>query len=668
MNSQKPASTSRRASARSTAGSPGLGSGGTPGSRPRPARPGRRATTATPLNTTSGADHASRRRRAPGPNSTPTIAAPSAEPISSPRRSAGAADTSQAMPAAHMQAPPMPWTKRAASSSTIVLAKPKTRLVMREQRQAEQQRRLDAPARGQPAGRQRARRTCPPGRRPSSTPAAGLAEVELVACSAAAAAPRRRRTWCPPARPPTTSRNRRRMADRLYFGKSRRCRPSARSSTTGCASRPCPPAGGDAAALRARVRLGLRADRGGRRQRRGCRASTAATRWRSASCARRGRTRRPCSPTATTTCRPPGRSSCWDSPPFEPTERDGRLYARGAADDKGNFLPLLHVACELARAGELPVNVRFLVEGEEEVGSRSVLERLRGRRGRGRLRDRVRLADGRRAHAGDHRSRRAAWSQAGVEVRTAARDLHSGLYGGAVLNAAHVLHRACSRAVAAGRRGPRAAGAERRRRCRRRTPSASPGSGCPPGDEVIAERRRAAVAPGAGDEFYERTGAATAVDVNMIEVGEPRTIVPARGARPREPCGSRRARAPSRSAPSWSGCCARRRRPGPRCRSTSSWPSRRCSTRATRRSSSPRARWSAPAASPPALVRLGGTLPLLAVLADARHHLDRERLRAARRRLPRAQRELPPGEPAPGRGGGARAVRGAGGAAACSRG
>src|SRR5919112_3624963 len=73
----------------------------------------------------------------------------------------------------------------------------------------------------------------------------------------------------------------------------------------------------------------------------------------------------------------PGPLDAWESPPFEPTERGGRLYARGAADDKGNFLPLLHVACELARAGELPVNVRLLVEGEEEIGSRSVLRRLR---------------------------------------------------------------------------------------------------------------------------------------------------------------------------------------------------------------------------------------------------------------------------------------------------
>lgn len=61
----------------------------------------------------------------------------------------------------------------------------------------------------------------------------------------------------------------------------------------------------------------------------------------------------------------------WTSPPFEPTLRDGRIYARGASDDKGNFLPLLHVACRLGRRGELPVHVRVLVDGEEEVGGDS---------------------------------------------------------------------------------------------------------------------------------------------------------------------------------------------------------------------------------------------------------------------------------------------------------
>ena len=60
----------------------------------------------------------------------------------------------------------------------------------------------------------------------------------------------------------------------------------------------------------------------------------------------------------------PGPLELWSSPPFEPQVRDGRIYARGAADDKGNFLPLLHVACAMAAAGELPVNVRVLVEGE----------------------------------------------------------------------------------------------------------------------------------------------------------------------------------------------------------------------------------------------------------------------------------------------------------------
>ena len=68
----------------------------------------------------------------------------------------------------------------------------------------------------------------------------------------------------------------------------------------------------------------------------------------------------------------PGDLEEWDHPPFEPTERAGRLYARGATDDKGNFLPLLHVACKLAKAGELGVHIRVLIEGAEETGSDDV--------------------------------------------------------------------------------------------------------------------------------------------------------------------------------------------------------------------------------------------------------------------------------------------------------
>src|SRR3954454_4043569 len=59
----------------------------------------------------------------------------------------------------------------------------------------------------------------------------------------------------------------------------------------------------------------------------------------------------------------PGDPADWTSPAFEPTVRDGRLYARGATDDKGNFLPLLHVACAMAADGTLPVNIRVLIEG-----------------------------------------------------------------------------------------------------------------------------------------------------------------------------------------------------------------------------------------------------------------------------------------------------------------
>ncbi len=68
----------------------------------------------------------------------------------------------------------------------------------------------------------------------------------------------------------------------------------------------------------------------------------------------------------------------WDSPPFEPKIRDGRIWARGATDNKGQLLAhLLGVGDALAEEGELPVNLIFLFEGEEEIGSKHLGEFLK---------------------------------------------------------------------------------------------------------------------------------------------------------------------------------------------------------------------------------------------------------------------------------------------------
>ena len=131
----------------------------------------------------------------------------------------------------------------------------------------------------------------------------------------------------------------------------------------------------------------------------------------------------------------------WHSHPFEPEVRDGRLYARGASDDKGNFLPLLHVACRLALAGELPVHVRVLVEGEEEIGGHNALDWLeQDARGA----DCAIVFD-----SGMEDEETPALTvgvrgiiHLGIELRTAPRNLHSGLYGGGALNASHALMRA----------------------------------------------------------------------------------------------------------------------------------------------------------------------------------------------------------------------------------
>lgn len=137
---------------------------------------------------------------------------------------------------------------------------------------------------------------------------------------------------------------------------------------------------------------------------------------------------------------PPDPLELWKTPPFEPTVRDEKIYARGACDDKGQFY--MHVkAFELMmQTGALPCNVKFMIEGEEEVGSANLgvfvaenKERLKA--------DVVLISDTSMISL-EHPSLETGLrglSYVEVEVTGPNRDLHSGVYGGAVANPATIL-------------------------------------------------------------------------------------------------------------------------------------------------------------------------------------------------------------------------------------
>ncbi len=138
---------------------------------------------------------------------------------------------------------------------------------------------------------------------------------------------------------------------------------------------------------------------------------------------------------------PPDPLELWHAPPFEPAEREGRLYGRGVADDKGPCLVAVEaLAALLAEEGRLPINVKLLIEGEEELGSRT-LERLLTRHCELLSADAVLSADGARWRPDLPTINVASRGIGGLEVtlRTAGKDLHSGRYGGVVRNALHVL-------------------------------------------------------------------------------------------------------------------------------------------------------------------------------------------------------------------------------------
>jgi len=140
---------------------------------------------------------------------------------------------------------------------------------------------------------------------------------------------------------------------------------------------------------------------------------------------------------------PPGDEAGWETPPFEPDVRDGRIYARGATDDKGPVLVALEVADAFHRqGGGLPLNVRFLIEGEEEIGSPSLPAFLEEHRD-ALAADLVVSADGAMWRPTEPSIAIGAKGLVGFDLVVSGPkvDLHSGRHGGAVQNPNHALAR-----------------------------------------------------------------------------------------------------------------------------------------------------------------------------------------------------------------------------------
>jgi acetylornithine deacetylase/succinyl-diaminopimelate desuccinylase-like protein len=222
---------------------------------------------------------------------------------------------------------------------------------------------------------------------------------------------------------------------------------------------------------------------------------------------------------------PPDPLELWDSDPFTLEERDGWLYARGVVDDKGQLYMLAKAAAELHAAGELPVTVRFACDSEEETGGHQIVDFL--------------ASDERGADAAvifdsgmtRHGVPEFAVATRGVvyfhlTVRTGGRDLHSGLFGGAALNALHALNQILAAVRAENGRLPEplrqgiAAPSDEER---------AAWAELVPGDEMLAEAGARPDDPEAAKEFYLRTTAEPALDVHGIIGGSPvllKTVLP----------------------------------------------------------------------------------------------------------------------------------------------
>jgi len=222
---------------------------------------------------------------------------------------------------------------------------------------------------------------------------------------------------------------------------------------------------------------------------------------------------------------PPAPLDLWESDPFEPALRDGRLYARGIADDKGQLYMLLKAAAELRSRDALPVNLRICCDGEEETGGHSIVDFLAADERGG---DACIIFDTamlkRDVPLFNLSVRGLIYFH--IELRTGVRDLHSGIFGGAALNAVHALVSTLDAVIAKEGRLPE----------QLRQGIAPPSeeelaawAELTPGADELEGQGARPMDPKAAEEFYLRTFAEPALDVNGIDGGSPvlqKTVLP----------------------------------------------------------------------------------------------------------------------------------------------
>ena len=218
---------------------------------------------------------------------------------------------------------------------------------------------------------------------------------------------------------------------------------------------------------------------------------------------------------------PPAPLELWESPPFELAERDGWYYARGIADDKGQLFTLLKAAQLLREQDALPVNIRVVSDGEEEIGGHSVVDFLEAdERGA----DVCIIFDGGMTRAEQPEFGLATRGLVAfhLKVKTGERDMHSGYYGGAALNAIHVLMQGLS-AVTARSNGllPDQLRVGREALSQLEVDSLK---SLPKGWEILDEAGATPLDGKAADDFYDRTWAEPSLDVNGIRGGKPEFV------------------------------------------------------------------------------------------------------------------------------------------------